>query len=200
MCVQLLPRRTIDSVFLEDKHDVLRRVRAFLSPDTKRLYVQLQKPYRIAFLLHGTPGSGKTSLVHMIASEVNANIYYLSLSNPMLNSENLSTFLAKVPDGNIILLEDVDAAFKSRRRNINGAAGDDDDDVGGDISLSTISIDALLNVLDGLVAFTGTMLFMTTNHREKLEQIHSALLRHGRVDKFVQFSPPNPTNCTVLPH
>lgn len=38
-------------------------------------------PYRRGYLFHGTPGSGKTSLVHVLASELDLPIYSLSLSS-----------------------------------------------------------------------------------------------------------------------
>ena len=42
-------------------------------------------PYRRGYLIHGTPGSGKTSLITAMAGELRLNICILSLSNPSLD-------------------------------------------------------------------------------------------------------------------
>lgn len=44
----------------------------------------------------------------------------------------------------------------------------------------------LLNAIDGVAAQEGRLLFMTTNHPERLS---SALTRPGRVDVRVEFRP-----------
>lgn len=47
-----------------------------------------------------------------------------------------------------------------------------------------LSFAGILNAVDGVAAQTGRLLFMTTNHKEKLD---SALIRPGRIDYQVQF-------------
>ena len=48
-----------------------------------------------------------------------------------------------------------------------------------------LSFAGILNAVDGVAAQTGRLLFMTTNHKEKLD---SALIRPGRIDYQVQFA------------
>lgn len=47
-----------------------------------------------------------------------------------------------------------------------------------------LSLSGLLNILDGVASQEGRVLFMTTNHLEKLDK---ALIRPGRVDMVVKF-------------
>lgn len=51
-----------------------------------------------------------------------------------------------------------------------------------------ITLDSLLNVLDGVLETPGRLLFMTTNHPEIIDE---ALIRPGRIDKKIHFG-----NCT----
>ncbi len=38
-------------------------------------------PFRRGYLLHGVPGSGKTSLIHAVAGALGLDIYVISLSS-----------------------------------------------------------------------------------------------------------------------
>ena len=64
----------------------------------------------------------------------------------------------------MLVLEDIDALFIERES--TGAS-------------SSISFSGLLNAIDGPASQEGRMLFMTTNHPDRLDP---ALIRPGRVD------------------
>jgi len=49
----------------------------------------------------------------------------------------------------------------------------------------TVSLSGLLNILDGPTATNGRLLFMTTNHKERLDP---ALIRSGRIDYEIEFT------------
>jgi chaperone BCS1 len=91
------------------------------------------------------------------------SIYVLVLSDPDLNDNRVNDLLAKVPERNILLLEDVDCAFARRR----GGKG------GG------LTFSGLLNALDGVASAEGRFVVMTTNHLDRLDP---ALIRPGRAD------------------
>lgn len=99
------------------------------------------------------------------------NICVLSLSDPALTDDRLTHLLATAPQRTVILLEDVDAAFythdDSRQKSIQYQG------------LNRITFSGLLNALDGVAASEGRLLFMTTNHVDRLDP---ALIRPGRVD------------------
>jgi len=120
-------------------------------------------PWRFGVLLAGTPGTGKTSLAHALASHLNLRLVVIPLADMESDRELIGSFRG-VTERAIVLIEDVDCAFK--QRDADAAAG--------------ISFSGLLNCIDGLVApHNGRILIMTTNHPEKLDP---ALVRPGRVD------------------
>ncbi|KAI9824316.1 MAG: hypothetical protein M1826_007413 [Phylliscum demangeonii] len=133
-------------------------------------------PYRRGYLLHGPPGTGKSSFIQALAGHLDYNIAILNLSERGLTDDRLNHLLTQVPARTIILLEDVDAAFGARR-----AATDADGYRGAHVTFS-----GLLNALDGVASAEERLIFLTTNHVERLDD---ALIRPGRVDLAVRLGP-----------
>lgn len=75
------------------------------------------------------------------------------------------------------MLEDIDAAFPNREATSSNSYYDPQQGRTSDVTFS-----GLLNVLDGVAASEDRLVFMTTNHIDRLDP---ALIRPGRVD-YVQ--------------
>jgi ATP-dependent 26S proteasome regulatory subunit len=132
-------------------------------------------PYHLGMLFHGTPGSGKTSIIGALAGELKMNLYILSLAGEDMNDERFACLLSEIPPNSFMVLEDVDAAFAVRKRSTK------EDDAPG----SGLTLTGILNALDGFMASEGSIVLMTTNHRDRLDP---ALIRPGRVDYEEEFS------------
>jgi mitochondrial chaperone BCS1 len=164
-------QRPFDSVVLEEglSQRILGDVREFL--DARTWYLDRGIPYRRGYLLYGPPGTGKTSFVQALAGTLDFNIAMLSLSQRGLTDDLLNHLLLNVPARTIVLLEDADAAFSNRRqRNADGYSG------------ANVTYSGLLNALDGVASAEERIIFMTTNHIDRLDE---ALIRPGRVDMTV---------------
>jgi chaperone BCS1 len=71
-------------------------------------------PYRRGYLLHGPPGSGKSSFIQALAGSLSYDICLLNLSERGLTDDKLNYLMSNAPERSFILIEDVDAAFNKR--------------------------------------------------------------------------------------
>lgn len=151
-------------------------VKDYLDPSTKDFYRRIGKPYRRGFLLHGPPGTGKSSLCAILAGMFCMDFYTLSLNDPKLTEDSLAKMFRELPDHVMVVLEDIDRALHP----IGRPKADTPPGTEPQACASGVSFSAVLNVVDGPGAKENRVLFMTTNHREKLDP---ALIRPGRIDE-----------------
>lgn len=166
-------KRPLDSVILDAgvKERIVEDIKDFVSSAT--WYYDRGIPYRRGYLLYGPPGTGKSSFIQALAGELDYDIAILNLSERGITDDRLNRLLTIVPQRTIVLLEDVDAAFSNRRTQT-----DADGYRGANVTFS-----GLLNALDGVGSAEERIIFLTTNHVERLDE---ALVRPGRVDMTVR--------------
>lgn len=166
-------KRPLDSVVLDRgiKERIVADIADFLA--SSKWYYDRGIPYRRGYLLHGPPGSGKSSFIQALAGSLDYNIAILNLSERGLTDDRLNHLLTIIPRRTLVLLEDADAAFSNRR-----VQSDADGYRGANVTFS-----GLLNALDGVASAEERLLFLTTNHVSRLDE---ALVRPGRVDMTVR--------------
>jgi mitochondrial chaperone BCS1 len=204
------PPRPLSTVVLDEaqKQLILADMKEYLHPRTKKWYSNRGIPYRRGYLLHGPPGTGKTSLCFALAGVLQLRIYVANLNSKNLTEDTLSTLFRDLPARCIVLLEDIDSAGlavsrkddqsvieaktnsddtqKSSSETTGAAAGPNlPSTESNESSNKGISLSGFLNIIDGVASSEGRILVMTTNHMEKLDK---ALLRPGRCDLIVHFS------------
>lgn len=141
--------------------------------DSEEWFRSHQVPWRRGWLLHGVPGTGKTSLVRALAQTADMPIAIFDLSS--LSNEEMTDKWQETQEMApcIALFEDVDAVFDGRE-NVVGEQG------GG------LTFDCLLNCLSGVETADGVFVIVTTNCIEKLDD---ALKRPGRLDRIIEMPP-----------
>lgn len=204
------PPRPLSTVVLDaaQKKAFVDDIKEYLHPRTRRWYSNRGIPYRRGYLLHGPPGTGKTSLCFAASGLLGLTLYLLNLNSKSLDEDSLMSLFQDLPRRCIVLLEDVDSAGITKKREEADSTDSSTNNTTNKAlpppSTTTpdtppnpettkeevekppagLSLSALLNVIDGVAASEGRILVMTTNHAEKLDP---ALLRPGRVDMSVEF-------------
>jgi hypothetical protein len=184
-----ITKRALETVIME------RGLKASLVDDIDRFYEsrewyeQRGLPYKRCVLFYGPPGTGKTSIIKALASHYGRNVFTLNLS--AISDNMLAKAMASVPEGSILLIEDFDTnktvmsraptpALEPVKSADSGAPAPAEP--AAPPVFTALSLSGLLNALDGIVPLDGSLIFLTTNH---LEKIDGALLRNGRVDKRI---------------
>jgi SpoVK/Ycf46/Vps4 family AAA+-type ATPase len=160
--LNLIQKRSLDSVFLDRKNSIVRDLENFMS--SQSTYIQRGIKYKRNYLLYGPPGTGKTSFITAIGSMYNLDIFMVNFGGNVSDSSFIK-LISRLPERSLLVLEDIDCLFESRESKTN-------------ISFSTI-----LNILDGFACKNRLITFMTTNHKDKLDP---ALTRPGRIDYIME--------------
>lgn len=167
----VLTPRTLASVIGRDEAGLRLRDDLARFLGAREWYAERGIPWRRGYLLHGPPGTGKSSLIRAVASDLELDIAILEIAGSGITDYGLRRALIGAPRSALLALEDVDAVFAERSR---GEAAE------------RLSFSGLLNSIDGVAAQEGRALVMTTNHPERLDP---ALVRPGRVDLRIELGP-----------
>ena len=158
--------RPIGSVVLPkgEVDRLLKDVKNFF--DSQDKYYEKGLLWKRGYMLTGPPGGGKTSLIRAVATEFNLDVYHI-MSSSLESDISLARLMSDIPSRSLIVFEDLDAIeIANSREDTNGTR-------------DKLTTSGLLNVIDGMFSPEGSLIFVTTNHPEKLD---SALTRPGRID------------------
>ena len=167
---------SFDNLYLRKKQDVKLFDIIERFKNDKLLMQELDIPNKLGILLYGSPGCGKTTTIVSIASYFGRDIFYVNLKSIKTNEELKMIFdyaNFQHTGGSIIVFEDIDAMtnlVKKRTENQN------------ENDKCEITLEYLLNLLDGTLTHDDLITIITTNH---LEYIDPALYRPGRMDNLI---------------
>lgn len=185
-------KRALATVFANGdiKERIAERITWFLQ--NEQWYAARGIPYKLIFLLHGQPGTGKSSLIYGMASAFGRGIAAVSTLS------GIDDTLRNLPENTFAAIEDIDMISITREEGkgaVDGkgpapstppatAARGVADMAVQERQLSALQI--LVNTLDGFATPHGMIMFVTTNHRDRLD---AALVRSGRIDHDVEVGP-----------
>jgi len=174
---QEIPTRNMSSIYIDEKSKkkIMNDITRFKNSEHE--YNNFGIPYKRTYLFSGPPGTGKSSFVKAICNELNCNLSILSLSKKF-DDESFLWAMSTLKKNTVLLVEDIDCLFEKRSS-----------------SEFPLTFSNFLNVLDGVLYNHGCIMFLTTNHPEKLDH---ALLRIGRVDCVLEFEYPKKNEIKKL--
>ncbi|KVI08805.1 AAA+ ATPase domain-containing protein [Cynara cardunculus var. scolymus] len=149
----------------------------------REYYRKVGKAWKRGYLLHGPPGTGKSSLIAAIVNYLNFDIYDLELTDIKSNSE-LRSLLVATANRSILVVEDIDCSVELHDRVAVEAA-------------KAVTLSGFLNFVDGLWSSCGDerIIIFTTNRKNKLDP---ALIRPGRMDLHIHMSYCTPCGFRLL--
>lgn len=143
-------------------------------------YVERGVPWKLGAGFVGPPGTGKTATIRALGAALGLPVLLFDL--PTLNNTALTDAWSKEVCQHapaIVVLEDIDRAFTH-----------------DSAERGSVTLDCLLNLIDGVAVADGVVTILTANHPERLSSTlftqkpdGSYTLRPGRVDYVVEFGP-----------
>jgi len=130
-------------------------------------------------LLHGVPGTGKTTFIRHLASKISKQLIFIPFEVArQISSPEFISFMLSHKES-VLVIEDAESLLKSREDGEN------------------LNISSLLNLSDGLLSDAlRTQLVCTFN--TGLHQLDKALMRKGRIIARYEFMPLSVTKSTRL--
>ena len=133
-------------------------------------------PWKLGVVLHGPPGTGKTSLIHALASDFGFDIKYIK------SLHGLGAAFLSGTKTDLFVIEDIDTIAGSLTRSHERAASALSDEH----FMRGSSLHEILNSMDGLQTPDGLKFIVTTNHITRLDP---AIVRPGRIDDVIEVGP-----------
>lgn len=168
------PRQQIaipESNLTPDMKCVLKDIRKFKSREEEARYTAEGIPYRKGYLIEGLPGTGKTSIVNIVAQEFDMSVCPVILNAGRdMTDAGLVTLFARLPPRSLVVVDEVEkqlalACFSHKQ--------------------PSISEGGFLSCLDGSIRLPhGCIAILTANSIENwTDDFRTTLLRPGRIDK-----------------
>jgi len=135
-------------------------------------------PYKRGYLLHGPPGTGKTSIIKAIASHYGMDIFLINMGEVTSEKELTMVFQGtrSCRGYHMLCFEDIDRCAFLQSSRYEGLSAK---------SKSKSTVRTFINELDGVIENPKRITILTANNIDVIKNI-PALIRPGRIDKSIK--------------
>ncbi len=181
-------KRGLDTVFVDEaiKRRLVERFTWFLGAE--EWHSSRGIPWKLGVVLHGPPGTGKTSLIHALASDFGFDIRYIK------SLHGLGAAFLSGSRNDLFVIEDIDTIAGSLNRERDREPGREPERGSEEASSGSSEgrgtrgspLHEILNSMDGMQTPDGLKFIVTTNHFGRLDP---AIVRPGRIDEVIEIGP-----------
>jgi SpoVK/Ycf46/Vps4 family AAA+-type ATPase len=131
-------------------------------------------PYKRGYLLHGIPGTGKTSIIKSIANHYCMDIYLINMGDIKEVSDMIKLFQGTRNSSgyHLMCFEDIDRCEFLK-------------EAGNRWNEQSDKLGTFINELDGVIEIPKRITFFTANNHHIITRL-PALIRPGRIDKNIE--------------
>jgi DNA replication protein DnaC len=177
--------KDFDTLFLrKDNKDKLKNsLNMFKNKGHTLQKLGLQNKFNL--LLYGEPGTGKSTTIQAVANYLQKDVYYIDLQNVSSNEDLHMMFEyvnKNVNNSGIIVMEDIDAMTNVVLKRTDKLQEYKVNDIISNHK-GKLSLEYLLNILQGTLTMDNSVYIVTTNH---LEHLDPAFYRDGRFDVKIE--------------
>lgn len=163
-------KRVFDTIYNKNIPIIVEYINNFVN--NEQLYINIGIVYKTGFMFYGPPGSGKSSIARAIASYLNYDILYV-------NEHTSVGTISRIMPRTVVLIEDIDCYMDENRESSKINKGPCNP------NLKQMSLQDLLNVIDGVLSPHNVIFIATTNY---IDRIDPALKRPGRFDHIIEIN------------
>ena len=131
------------------------------------------KPHRLGILITGISGSGKSTMVPLIATKFNMDIYQITLNSSHMTDATLISLINNVPPNSLIAIDEFSEQYLAMQNN----------------NTVKVSNAGILSAIDGCQKLSnGSIIILTAVDIKSLpKDFTNQLLRPGRIDYQFKF-------------